>query len=102
MGEAPPKGEKNFRIVNSPELDDGFESDMEAPAEDVLREEKARKKRERKQALEAEESRRVDKEYSDPAERSELHVRLGELNKKSDGRACDSGGAGIYNDYFSI
>lgn len=50
---------------------------MEAPAEDVLREEKARKKRERKQALEAEESRRVDKEYSDPAERSELHVRLG-------------------------
>lgn len=74
---------KNFRIVNSPELDDGFESDMEAPAEDVLREEKARKKRERKQALEAEESRRVDKEYSDPAERSELHVRLGELNKKA-------------------
>lgn len=74
---------KNFRIVNSPELDDGFESDMEAPAEDVLREEKARKKRERKQALEAEESRRVDKEYSDPAERSELHVRLGELNKKT-------------------
>lgn len=42
MGEAPPKA-KNFRIVNSPELDDGFESDMEAPAEDVLREEKARK-----------------------------------------------------------
>ena len=74
---------KNFRIVNSPELDDGFESDLEAPAEDVLREEKARKKRERKQALEAEESRRVDKEYSDPAERSELHVRLGELNKKA-------------------
>lgn len=74
---------KNFRIVNSPELDDGFESDMEAPAEDVLREEKARKKRERKQALETEESRRVDKEYSDPAERSELHVRLGELNKKA-------------------
>lgn len=74
---------KNFRIVNSPELDDGFESDMEAPAEDVLREEKARKKRERKQAIEAEESRRVDKEYSDPAERSELHVRLGELNKKA-------------------
>lgn len=74
---------KNFRIVNSPELDDGFESDMEAPAEDVLREEKARKKRERKQALEAEESRRVDKEYSDPTERSELHVRLGELNKKA-------------------
>ena len=74
---------KNFRIVNSPELDDGFESDMEAPAEDVLREEKARKKRERKKALEAEESRRVDKEYSDPAERSELHVRLGELNKKA-------------------
>lgn len=74
---------KNFRIVNSPELDDGFESDMEAPAEDVLREEKARKKRERKQALEAEESRRVDKEYSDPGERSELHVRLGELNKKA-------------------
>lgn len=74
---------KNFRIVNSPELDDGFESDMEAPVEDVLREEKARKKRERKQALEAEESRRVDKEYSDPAERSELHVRLGELNKKA-------------------
>ena len=74
---------KNFRIVNSPELDDGFESDLEAPAEDVLREEKARKKRERKQAIEAEESRRVDKEYSDPAERSELHVRLGELNKKA-------------------
>ena len=74
---------KNFRIVNSPELDDGFESDLEASAEDVLREEKARKKRERKQALEAEESRRVDKEYSDPAERSELHVRLGELNKKA-------------------
>ena len=74
---------KNFRIVNSPELDDGFESDLEAPAEDVLREEKARKKLERKQALEAEESRRVDKEYSDPAERSELHVRLGELNKKA-------------------
>ena len=74
---------KNFRIVNSPELDDGFERDMEAPAEDALREEKARKKRERKQALEAEESRRVDKEYSDPAERSELHVRLGELNKKA-------------------
>ena len=74
---------KNFRIVNSPELDDGFESDLEASAEDVLREEKARKKRERKQAIEAEESRRVDKEYSDPAERSELHVRLGELNKKA-------------------
>lgn len=74
---------KNFRIVNSPELDDGFESDLEAPAEDVLREEKARKRRERRQALEQEENRGVDKEYTDPAERSELHVRLGALNKKA-------------------
>lgn len=77
------KKAKNFRIVNSPELDEGFESDLEASAEEVEREERARRKRERKQALEEAESKSVDREYTDPAERSEIHVRLGEMNKKA-------------------
>lgn len=74
---------KSFRIVNSPELDEGFESDLEASAEEVEREERARRKRERKKALEESENKRVDREYTDPSERSELHVRLGEANKKA-------------------
>lgn len=92
---------KNFRIVNSPELDDGFESDLEAPAEDVLREEKARKKRERSRRLRLRRAEGSTRNTPTPPSAQSFMSVWASLTK-SDGRACDSGGAGIYNDYFNI
>lgn len=77
---------KNFRIVDSIDLDTEFEGDFEASPEERAKEEKARRKREKKIELENEEKRPVANEYSSPAERASIHTRLTEkLNKATTG-----------------
>lgn len=74
---------KNFRIVDSIDLDTEFEGDFEASPEERAKEEKARRKREKKIELENEEKRPVANEYSSPAERASIHTRLTEKLSKA-------------------
>lgn len=74
---------KNFRIVDSIDLDSEFEGDFEVPPEERAKEEKARKKKEKRTKIETEEKRPVANEYSSPAERSSIHTRLAEKLRKA-------------------
>ncbi|MBQ8015589.1 MAG: hypothetical protein IJ264_05325, partial [Clostridia bacterium] len=74
---------KNFKIVDAIDLDTEFEGDFEAPPEERVKAEKARKKREKKIELEKEEGRPVAHEYSSPAERAAIHTRLSEKARKA-------------------
>ena len=74
---------KNFRIIDSIDLDSDFEGDFEVSPEQIAREEKARKKKERKMQAEREEQRPLPDEYTSPAERASVHTRLTDLAHKA-------------------
>ena len=74
---------KNFRLVNAIDLDSEFDGDFEAPPEEIEKEEKARRKKERRMELEQEEARPVANEYSSPAERASIHTMLSEKCRKT-------------------
>ena len=74
---------KNFKLVNTIDLDSDFDGDFEVSPEQIAREEKARKKKERKMQAEREEQRPVVDEYTSPAERASVHTKLTELSQKA-------------------
>ncbi len=74
---------KNFRLLDTLDLDEDFQGDFEAPPEDSEKQEKRRRKKEKKQVQVAETEKTVAKEYESPAERAAVHTLLTERSKKA-------------------
>lgn len=74
---------KNFKLVNAIDLDSDFEGDFEVPPEEIAREERARRRKEKRMEYEKEDDRPVHDEYSSPAERASVHTRLTENSRKA-------------------
>ena len=78
------KKAKAFRIVDTSEIDNNFEGEFEAPPEEIAKEEKALKKKQKKLAEQLEEEEKfVAEEYTAPSERARIHTRLGEIASKA-------------------
>lgn len=74
---------KNFKLVNAIDLDSEFDGDFEVPPEELEKEEKARRKKERRMELEQESAKPVANEYSSPAERAAIHTMLSDKCRKT-------------------
>lgn len=74
---------KNFKLVNAIDLDSEFDGEFEVPPEELEKEEKARRKKEKRMELEQENARPVANEYSSPAERAAIHTMLSEKCRKT-------------------
>ena len=74
---------KNFKLINAIDLDSEFDGEFEVPPEELEKEEKARRKKEKRMELEQEDAGPVANEYSSPAERAAVHTMLSEKCRKT-------------------